>query len=64
MKARRSTAPVKVSPTHPRGLEITQHKKMLKMKVAPQSLLKTNKLGCFLDELLKGMEIGRGNYEL
>jgi hypothetical protein len=57
MKARRSTAPVIVSPTHQRGLEITTHKKMLKMKVGPQSLLKTNKLRYFHDELLKGKEI-------
>jgi hypothetical protein len=42
MKARRNAAaPTKVSPTHERGLEISPHKKMLKMKVAPQSLLKT-----------------------
>jgi hypothetical protein len=41
MKARRSTAPAKISPTHERGLGITQHKKMLKMKDEPQSLLKT-----------------------
>jgi hypothetical protein len=41
MKARRSSAPVEISPTPQRALEITQHKKMLKMKVAPQSLLKT-----------------------
>jgi hypothetical protein len=41
MKARRSTAPRKISQTHERGLEITPHQKMLKMKVGPQSLLKT-----------------------
>jgi hypothetical protein len=40
MKARRTT-PVEVSLTHPCGLEITQHKKMLKIKVAPDELLKT-----------------------
>jgi hypothetical protein len=41
MKPRRSTAPVNIFPTHQRSLEITQHKKMLKMKIGPQSLLKT-----------------------
>jgi hypothetical protein len=42
MKARRNAAtPTKVSPTHERGLEISQHKKMLKMKIAPDSLMKT-----------------------
>jgi hypothetical protein len=42
MKARRNAAtPTKVSPTHARDLEVKQHKKMLKMKAGPQSLLKT-----------------------
>jgi hypothetical protein len=42
MKARRNAAPPrKVSPNHEYGLEINQHKKMSKMKVDPQSLLKT-----------------------
>jgi len=41
MKAKRSTAPRKISQTHERDLKITQHQKMLKMKIAPQSLLKT-----------------------
>jgi len=39
MKARRSTAPTKVSQTYQRILR--SHKKMLKMQIAPQSLLKT-----------------------
>jgi hypothetical protein len=30
MKARRSTVPTKVSPTHERALEITQHQKDVK----------------------------------
>jgi hypothetical protein len=41
MKARCFAAPVRVSQNHQGALEITLLKKMLKMKVAPQSLLKT-----------------------
>jgi hypothetical protein len=42
MKARRhAAAPTKASPTHPCGRKISQHKKILKMKVAPKELLKT-----------------------
>ena len=41
MKARRSTAPHESLPKLPSALEITQHKKMLKMKIAPDELLKT-----------------------
>jgi hypothetical protein len=42
MKARRKAAtPAKVFPNHEHGLEIDRHKKMLKMKSAPDSLLKT-----------------------
>jgi hypothetical protein len=42
MKARRNAAtPTKVPPNHEHGLKINRHKKMLKMKIAPQSLLKT-----------------------
>jgi hypothetical protein len=41
MKAQRSLARVRISPKPQRALEITQHKKMLKMKIGPQSLLKT-----------------------
>jgi hypothetical protein len=41
MKARRNAAPQKVLPTYPCGLEIGEHKKMLKMKIAPDELLKT-----------------------
>jgi hypothetical protein len=59
MKARRSSAPVKISPTPQRALEITQHKKMLKMKIAPDSMLKTHELSYFHDELLKGKEISK-----
>jgi hypothetical protein len=44
MKASCNTAPVRISPTHQRGLEITQHQKMLKMKVAPKDLLKIKEL--------------------
>ena len=52
MKARRTT-PVEVSLTHPCGLEITQHKKMLKIKVAPDELLKTKGGESALDGLMK-----------
>jgi hypothetical protein len=38
---RSAATPAKVSPTHAGGLEISQYKKMLKMKSPPQSLLKT-----------------------
>jgi hypothetical protein len=42
MKAMRSAAaPRKVFPTHPCGLEISQHKEMLKMKIDPAMLMKT-----------------------
>ena len=42
MKRMRSAAtPAKVSTIQAGGLEISQHKKMLKMKSPPQSLLKT-----------------------
>jgi len=41
MKARRNAAtPTKVSPHEEHGLKINRHKKMLKMKIAPDSLLK------------------------
>jgi hypothetical protein len=33
--------PTKVHPNHPSGLEIYPHKKMLKMKIALDDLLKT-----------------------
>ena len=62
MKAKRSTAPTKVSQIHERALKITPHKEMLKMKVAPNEFMKTNELLCFRDELLKGKGIG-GNCE-
>ena len=42
MKARRNAAtPTKVSPTHERGLEISQITKKQKVQIAPYSLLKT-----------------------
>jgi len=42
MNAPRSTAtPAKATQNHQISLEIQQHKKMLKMKVAPDELLKT-----------------------
>jgi hypothetical protein len=77
MKARRNAAaPTRVFPTHQRGLEISQHKKLLKMKVAPNELLKTKgqksapneymkikELSSFRDELLKTHELGAGSHE-
>jgi hypothetical protein len=42
MKVRRNAATLtNVFPTHPCGLEINHHKKMLKMKVALDELMKT-----------------------
>jgi hypothetical protein len=42
MKAwRHAATPTKVPQNHEHGLEINRHKKMLKMKIAPDSLLKT-----------------------
>jgi hypothetical protein len=41
MKARRSTAPAKVSLAHECLREITQQQKMLKMKIGLDELLKT-----------------------
>ena len=72
MKARRSTAPVKISPTHQRALEITQHKKMLKMKVAldeslktkgqksaPDDFMKINELSYFPDDIMISKELAK-----
>jgi hypothetical protein len=53
MKATRCATPAKISPTHSCGLEISQHKKMLKMKIAPACLLKTKgqkKCSCLIYE--------------
>jgi hypothetical protein len=41
MKARRSTTSARISHPDERTGKITAYKKMLKMKIAPQSLLKT-----------------------
>jgi len=41
MTVRCTSARVEVSPTPQSRLEITQQKKMLKMKIAPQNMLKT-----------------------
>ena len=65
MKARGSSAAVRIPPTHPRSLEITQHKKMLKMKVAPNELLKTKgKNKCSSELYLKTRELTFFPYEL
>jgi hypothetical protein len=54
MKATRITAtPTKAFPTHSCGLEIRQHKKMLKMKSALDSLLKTKGQKSAPDEFMK-----------
>jgi hypothetical protein len=60
MKVRRNAAtPTKVSPHQERGLEINPHKKMLKMKVAPQSLLKTKGQRKCSSEFIENKQVAR-----
>jgi len=64
MQVRRSTASARVSPTPQYPLEITQQKKMLKMKIGPQNILKTQgqKKWSSECEQNKGVKrFGRGN---
>ena len=63
MKARHSVAtPTKISPTHQRGREISQHKKILKMKGAPNELLKTKGQKSAPNEFMKISELSRFRY--
>ena len=55
MKVLRSTVPGKITTAPPPTPGNT--KKMLKMKIAPQSFMKTKGFFCFRDYSLKAMEI-------
>jgi len=58
MKARHSSAtPAKVLLNHPIGLEIQQHQEMLKMKIAPDELLKTKGQKSDPDESMKTKDL-------
>jgi hypothetical protein len=57
MKAKRSTAPTKVSPSPERALEITQHQKMLEMKGSTSELLKTKGQIEFSSEFIENKQV-------